>query len=1661
VLGKVQTAASLELQKEKTAGAALESESRTCMQSATTKDTRTACATGAPAKAALEKSLGRSVTQTEVNQANDKSAKESVMNAMSTCMTNSTTADERFDCKNVTVRGALANAVGKTEAELSLGDIDYYLQRGAKDKMGATMSACMEVAGGDNAKMTACKQDTAKEALATARGKKSSEVSGTELTKYLKEGTEAQVREKMKACVTTATGKSAKAACSQSAGRSAIAAGLGKREADVSKRDVLSYQKKAGEAGMVSMMKQCMETAGTDTAKMTTCKTNAKATLGESLGKESTDIDATDFEMSLKKGAEVTMAIDMRTCMSTAKSSAERKACSEAARANMARMMGKSSLSAPDFQVVQKQAASKNLRSNMMACVEASGSNATQMGECKTKEGKKSLAASLGKRESEVTTAALEQFVRRGAADGLGDTIATCMESAAGNTTEMALCRGTVGKQALAASLGKAVSAISDLQMKEYMNKGAKKKAGSTMDACMQGVTTSNQRRTCFTGAGKTNIANALGKPASEVTDTFVRGILMDSAKDKITELMKACVSEATDTTERKACGKGSKMRASLASSLGKPVEEVDQTDLEVYKRKGAQDGVKNAMQACMADVKTSASRKDCKDTVAKAALAEATGKVSSEIDSTDVEIVVQEGARSAVVDTMKACMELAKGKTDQAERKTARKGCSAQVQLALAETLGKETVDAASAGDMIRQASKRDQAEKMSACVQEAAADATKLTACRGSVAKANLADNLGKDPSEVTPGDVEESIREATKFQVGTTVEACVAAAGGVQVTREACTKDTTTRRGKRDSSAKRAVKETTGKTSVSDTETQAFVRSGATDKVAQVQQACMTSAGSDDAKIALCDPKGKQEVANALGRNSTDIDDNMYREWKRKSALDRTEESMLGCLSVATDATAKSNCLGVTVKKAAEEAMGKKPGSLDTADVMDFVIEAAANGAVKKNKACIAAAESKPERVLCRNTTKASLSQLMGDPVTPIKEVDFDRMLDKGMGDDMANLAAACKAAADGSCGFRAAREEAKGPDADDSSKVGRPEYKVKAEDGEAKRQGAKALVRQARRACKASTTGTNKEILACIKKSAADNGINQTGTGAFTRIEADADADAKEELRTLYRAAKESGSTDAQALTKAKARMTQDEKPLAVGETKESCGNPPCKGSDKDEFLARVKQRGAANSRKGVKDCVEAKVTKQSKKQPAAQATCDAEADADAAKAFGGKRKDRRGEKDLAAELEAGEMMMACLDEGGTAGECDSMAEDRFLKEKGGVAVPGSEDGAVQEDTKAALKAEFVAKKARIQKLVAAKRAGAKTVLVKKKQADVEIDFPVPCSTVDDAATLTQVRTSMVISASAAGISRRALATAATTQEAKMSPTASSCTVRYKVALTGQTDAKIEALTTDFAAKTIQGTTKRRAGSFTGTSYASQTTEVETYGTSVPSPSPGTNPTPGTGPTPTGLMTIKQTIAFTSLTATEYNMGTAVKQVAETAYAIGLGIYNTTAKALQQNCAVSSSASRRATTVAFEASVSAALSASAQSSAEGLSASLVATHMQTAQSTLGTSVTLPTVGTVGAASTATSTTPTPTPVASGSSDSLSMMPIIVGGAIVFVVGMAVAIYYVFGGASSEPRVVAAVNLPLGVTPQAPAGAVYQKNGVWLSDDGKEVC
>jgi len=1207
------------------------------------------------------------------------------------------------------------------------------------------------------------------------------------------------------------------------------------------------------------------------------------------------------------------------------------------------------------------------------------GSNRTKMDTCRNTNAKTAFANSMGKSAADISPAQLERFMMDSAKDAMGDMMDTCMQTAGVNASKMATCRDDTAKTALAASLGVPVGDVSGQELGTYLRKGAESKVQKTMKACMANAGVDNTKMNACVVESTTAMANALGKNAGDIEAGDMREFMMKGADEKMGSMMEACVESASTKAAKRGCSFGADMKNSLAASLGKNPADVTGTDMQASVKNAATNAVLNSMDACMKSATDISARTSCKGG-AKTAMLANLGIPADEVDDADVESMMMDAAKSSLRSTMTSCMDLA---TMHAAREACR-GSSAKA--ALVSAMGKDAADVTGSDVQmyLMESAKQGQADKMTACTTAAGTNATNLLACRGS-AKKNLAASLGLDPSAVTDTDVEASIRAAGKTKVAGTMEACVKAANSSSVEMGKCAKDQTTRRGTVKSPAKEALEAVSGKT-VTDVEVNANVVGGAKEAIASGNKACMASAGTNATKQTGCTTKGPKTLAKALGKPDDEVTEDTFLEFSGMSAIGKTAEAMEGCMNAVN--ASKSACLMDTVKKAMIEAKGKPSTTVvSKSEMMECTIHAAANGAMKRQKACISVATTKETRKLCRNETKIAIKMLMGD-MANISDSTFTRFMKKGEKDDMAEVATACKDAGKTAttCDFKEAREAYDGPASDHlARRTTEPTWKTKAKNGMAKRQAAKGMVSSARRACNGkNTTGlTDDDVKACVTKLVAGK-IDIVAKPAD--VEAFMYVDAYDEVAGLMRGCMEQDDKAEGACdTKITAKITSLEKiPKAARRATAICTNPPCKNTDKALMIKDAKKLGAGKAMNAKSGCVQAKVADDSKGQVAAKTECEAEVVSDSKTAFAKAEYQKDGDTDFQADVDSIEALVACKAEmkvptGGTvsdyptAVQCDTFAEEAFLKAKGAHDYPGQTT--VKDDTKTAVKAEFAKKKTEIADTVKGMEAGLPTKVVRNKKIDTYVTFPVACDQMNDAGTLTAVETATTASITAAAAGRRSgnattsnatttTTTAKTVQVSKTTPETGKCRMKFETTMPATTtDDKIEAATKEMGAKVITGTTARR-GSSSGTTTASQST------TTCPSTGCGT----GSSAVTAKAIKIVQTVQFTDLTTTQYTGD--LKLVAEAGYGKAIGIYDTVAvpPAFRANCGVESSASRRAITVEFTATVSATYATAAKSSADTLIASEVTTAMTSVNTAMSKSVTIPTVGTIGTATTA---------------------------------------------------------------------------------------
>ena len=234
-------------------------------------------------------------------------------------------------------------------------------------------------------------------------------------------------------------------------------------------------------------------------------------------------------------------------------------------------------------------------------------------------------------------------------------------------------------------------------------------------------------------------------------------------------------------------------------------------------------------MFACVEMAADKAAKQACKQSEAKAALADSLGEDAADVTESEVEQYVRKAAKNKIGNEMETCMTLA-GEVDNEI-----KACKdTKAKAALAKSLGKDESDvtAAETGIFCKKASKGQMGDKMTACYTAAANNATLKAACKTS-GKTALGRALGKKSADVTAADVDEAIDKAAKQKVAGIVDACSKAAAGDATKLAACSKDTVARRSTVKSPAKRAIEEATGKTTVSDVDVFEFKNQGGRDE------------------------------------------------------------------------------------------------------------------------------------------------------------------------------------------------------------------------------------------------------------------------------------------------------------------------------------------------------------------------------------------------------------------------------------------------------------------------------------------------------------------------------------------------------------------------------------------------------------------------------------------------------------------------------------------------------------------------------------------------------------------------------------------------------------------------------------------------------------
>jgi len=790
-----------------------------------------------------------------------------------------------------------------------------------------------------------------------------------------------------------------------------------------------------------------------------------------------------------------------------------------------------------------------------------------------------------------------------------------------------------------------------DVELQSYMKDAAKSQFDDTMDSCMESATTSTAREACFSEA-QTAIAAAMGK--SSISKAELEEFKQKGAAEKMMNKMNACMSGTTTKASKNACRTSADVKAGLANAMGKLASEITAIDLQGAMVDAGKTAVKDAMKSCMEASADKAAKHLCKGSSGKEAMANAMGYDVSEVSLADVEKFVIGAAKSALSELMETCMDAAG--TDAAPD-AARKACrDTTAKGEIASALGKDLSEVSNeeASIFMRKAAKTQQQVKLKSCYSAATTD-TEKAACK-TAAKADFAESLGKVAGDISSAVVEEQMIEAAAAEVGDATIDCIDAAT-TDSEKDACTKDQTTRRGLTiESTAKGALKATTGKTTVTDEELQKFLRNGAAQKVEEEGEACMSLAGDDSTQIASCVTDVKATLTKALGQKTT-VSTEKLEEFRVESARKKVREAMEGCIEAIDTSTtgaaldtARKACVTTYAKKAYKETMGEKSSDTDDIGAMGSVVEAVATGAVSLMGACVNAAADETAREACLSEARSTAKNILA--VSSVSDQELLQLVDKAEGEQYSKVAQACIAAGSQTCDFEAAREEIHGKFADDKSLEGVKAGALSVADMRSLKT-AKAKSKGAKATVKTAQRACRKALGSNTTKAALTTCVETQAKAVVTKLLGNTTAATK--ITTAIKAAmfegdKEMVKTNIQACLRTKKDTDGKTLDLTACKTKAKAFLT-AKGLDTDIDVESLPEEGAAECFKGIAECITKKFQKKTSTETQATIAQDCEAEAGVnALNMGNKAKDRPATGQLAAIQMVAEEIATCKDAG---------------------------------------------------------------------------------------------------------------------------------------------------------------------------------------------------------------------------------------------------------------------------------------------------------------------------------------------------------------------------------------------------------------------------
>eukprot|EP00928_Gymnodinium_smaydae_P034862 TRINITY_DN2461_c0_g2_i2.p1 TRINITY_DN2461_c0_g2~~TRINITY_DN2461_c0_g2_i2.p1 ORF type:complete len:872 (+),score=247.35 TRINITY_DN2461_c0_g2_i2:74-2689(+) len=496
------------------------------------------------------------------------------------------------------------------------------------------------------------------------------------------------------------------------------------------------------------------------------CRTELNVTApADAKGKAKADVED---KARAQKGLKTALGDSISNC------SDSKDECTKKAKQAMANLTGKTPTEA-EFKAEIQKAGAKKASDKIKDCIKNLGSkpDKDKMKECVLSDAAKdAMAAISGENKSKISDRDLMKSFKKNMITTVAEELKTCLDSADNSTAKKACYKKDDLKALIAGAEGKAVDKIKTSDMRAYFKKNAQDDAWAMLKSCNKSAMDACKE------AAKQELAAALGKNGSEVTDEMLE---MESSKAMINELndkMSTCLQDAgSDKAKKKKC-RTSLVKESLKNSrVGGSKKEPTKADVAVALKRAAKQKAQEVSESC---TKT---RAECMKL-----LKTQMESLGQNVSDVELERLNTEGAKEAAKSAAKACAEAKKEDKDATCEDPFEKFLSYQKK-AKSGNAKKAKAEERKLKEELSKSLKKD---AMRVCFESA--NKTEADACLAGLANESndVSEDLFKDlPSKVKEAKKKRAQRDAKLELVGERFHECMKEAEN-QTESDACMDD-----------------------------------------------------------------------------------------------------------------------------------------------------------------------------------------------------------------------------------------------------------------------------------------------------------------------------------------------------------------------------------------------------------------------------------------------------------------------------------------------------------------------------------------------------------------------------------------------------------------------------------------------------------------------------------------------------------------------------------------------------------------------------------------------------------------------------------------------------------------------------------------------------